>query len=161
MKFGPTDAKEAIIFATEELRADIQYEIMRGMKAAGVSRAELAKRIGVSAAWVSQILSDDANLTIESIAKVFLALGCQPKMLCTQAAAHFEDVVVENGAWAGSWHKMMTTDYVASGATKASSNDTAKALIQIITERPVSPRPVQRSNDNYGGDRQARRSALV
>lgn len=75
MKFGPQNKDETAVFALEELRADVQYEMLKRMKEMGLSQASLAKKMGVSAAWVSQILDDDANLTLESIAKVFTALS--------------------------------------------------------------------------------------
>lgn len=75
MTFGPSDRKEAEIFALEGLRADVQYEILKAIRAAGITQAELARRMGVKPAWVSQLLGDDANLTLESIAKIFTALN--------------------------------------------------------------------------------------
>lgn len=75
MSIGPQNRNEAQTFAFEELRADIQYEILKALKQEGISQSDLAKRLGCSAGCVSQFLDDDANMTLESISKVFLALG--------------------------------------------------------------------------------------
>jgi transcriptional regulator with XRE-family HTH domain len=72
--FGPQNKDEALVFASEGLRADIQYEILKALKAQNLSQTALAERLGCSSACVSQFLDDDANLTIESMAKVLLAL---------------------------------------------------------------------------------------
>lgn len=74
MSFGPRDQNEEFIFALENLRADFQYAVLKALKQQGISQAELARRLGVSAPWVSQILSDEANITIESAARVIAAL---------------------------------------------------------------------------------------
>lgn len=71
---GPRTEDERGVFACEELRADVQLEIERALRAGEVSRAELARRLGCSQARVSQLLGDNANLTLETIARVFLAL---------------------------------------------------------------------------------------
>src|SRR6218665_1621029 len=75
MNFGPKNAGEEVEFAVERFRAEIQYAILRAMKEEGISQAQLAERVGYSPATISQFLDDDANLTVESIAKLFLALG--------------------------------------------------------------------------------------
>ena len=72
--FGPKNAKEAEVFAIEELIAETQYCIQSVMKEKGVRRSELAKRLGCSAANVTRMLSEDSNLTLESIARVLHAV---------------------------------------------------------------------------------------
>ena len=86
MSFGPIDQQEAAVFALEGLRADFQYEVLRALKLAGITQAELARRMNVAPAWVSQILSDDANVTLESIAKVFAALQTECRIETTAIA---------------------------------------------------------------------------
>ena len=71
---GPRNLKEAEIYAIEELRADIQYCIQSVMGRKNVNRSELATRLGCSPANVTQMLSDDSNLKLESIARIFHAL---------------------------------------------------------------------------------------
>jgi predicted XRE-type DNA-binding protein len=79
--FGPGNKNEALVFVCEGLRADIQYEILKALKAQNMSQSALAERLGCSPACVSQFLDDDANLTTDSMAKVLLALdpfvGCR------------------------------------------------------------------------------------
>lgn len=73
--FKVSNHDEAEIFAFEELKADIQLEIEKILIDNKISRKDLAKRMNCSPAWVSQALGDDANLTLESVSKIFLALG--------------------------------------------------------------------------------------
>ena len=71
---GPRNPEEAEVYAVEELLADTQYCIQSVMGRKNVSRSELAKRLGCSPANVTQMLSEDSNLTLESIARIFHAL---------------------------------------------------------------------------------------
>ena len=54
-------------------------EIMRAMSAAGVSRAELARRLGVSRAAVTMLLARD-NIGEEMIGRVAAVLGVRARL---------------------------------------------------------------------------------
>jgi len=70
------DNTQAAIFAEEALVVDVQIFLHNLMEEKGVSRAELAKAMGVSRARVTQILSDECrNLTVRSLARAAYALG--------------------------------------------------------------------------------------
>ena len=75
--FKPQNFQEECAALAEKLRFQIQYAIQVTMKNREISRKSLAKKAGCSAANISQLLRDDANLRIETIAKVFCALGEQ------------------------------------------------------------------------------------
>ena len=86
-RFGPKNRNEREIFAIENLRADLQYTLHNVMREKKVSRKELAKRLNCSQANVTQLLGDDANPTVETIARIFLAL--QDEILLT--SKHLEE----------------------------------------------------------------------
>ena len=72
--FADVEFNEA--YVEESLVAEVQYDIARMMKAKSVSRAELARRLKVSAPYVTQMLgNEDANLTLRTIARIYDALG--------------------------------------------------------------------------------------
>jgi len=73
--FGAKSEQEREVFAIEGLRADVQLTIQEVMFAKGITRSHLAKLLGCSPANVTQLLAEDGNPTIESIARVFHALG--------------------------------------------------------------------------------------
>lgn len=103
MSFGPRDANEAVIFALEGLRSDFQYEVLKALKTQSLTQADLARRLGVAPAWVSQILSDDANVTLESIAKVFAALGVNCSFSSSSANASGVSVAPAVSKPQGAW----------------------------------------------------------
>jgi transcriptional regulator with XRE-family HTH domain len=45
------------------------------MQKQGISRAELARRMGTSRAYITKLLDGNANFTLETITKVAMALG--------------------------------------------------------------------------------------
>ncbi len=47
------------------------------MEAQGVTRAELARRLGTSQAYVTRVLSGNANFTLKTMSKLASALGMQ------------------------------------------------------------------------------------
>lgn len=49
--------------------------IEEAMETEGVSRAELARRLGKSKGWVTQLLDGEANKTIRTVADVLAVLG--------------------------------------------------------------------------------------
>ncbi|MCR5582449.1 MAG: helix-turn-helix domain-containing protein [Eggerthellaceae bacterium] len=54
----------------------LQSEIYGRMKELGVTQKELAKKMGVSPAAVSKMLSKDSNMRISTIARIASALEC-------------------------------------------------------------------------------------
>jgi transcriptional regulator with XRE-family HTH domain len=59
----------------EGLKLDFAEEVGRLMEEQSVSRAELARRLGTSPAYVTKILRWTANLTLVSMSRIALALG--------------------------------------------------------------------------------------
>ena len=66
-------AKEELAYSATELIAEL-------MDSEGVSKAELATRIGKSKAHVTQILSGSRNMTMHTLAEFTFALGYTVKL---------------------------------------------------------------------------------
>lgn len=67
----------------EGLVADAQLMLHELMLAKGITRAELAERLGVSRARVSQLFSSECrNFTIRLFARAVYALGEKPSVTC-------------------------------------------------------------------------------
>ncbi|WP_334131521.1 helix-turn-helix transcriptional regulator [Silanimonas lenta] len=59
----------------EEAKLDFALGLARQLERAGLSKAELAERLGVSKPFVTRMLRGDSNLTIETMAKAAKAAG--------------------------------------------------------------------------------------
>ena len=62
-------------FKLEELLYDLTETIYERMKQKGISQRELAKRLGVSDAYISKILKGNENISLKTLIKLALALG--------------------------------------------------------------------------------------
>ena len=51
-------------------------EMTKVMKMKNVSKTDLAKKVGVSKAYVTKILKGDVNFTVETMVKFAMAVGC-------------------------------------------------------------------------------------
>lgn len=78
------------LYAIEGLVADAAELVAQLMEEQGVNKAALARRLGKSRAWVTQLLSGKANMTIRTFAEVVHVLGTQVK-LSTPAEATRQD----------------------------------------------------------------------
>jgi transcriptional regulator with XRE-family HTH domain len=70
-----TSLDPKVIEAEETLLIDFHFQIQEMMSDKGISRTELAEKAGISKARLSQILSNEANPTLKSMARLFHALG--------------------------------------------------------------------------------------
>jgi transcriptional regulator with XRE-family HTH domain len=66
-------------FHVDAAKVELSEQIYIAMNELGVSEAELSRRLGVSRAYVNKVLKGAANLTIESLVKIGLALGRELK----------------------------------------------------------------------------------
>jgi len=68
-------ARQRSAYWEEELLLTVARRISDTMADQDVSRSELARRLGVSPAYVTKLLRGHANMTIETLAKIAFALG--------------------------------------------------------------------------------------
>jgi transcriptional regulator with XRE-family HTH domain len=59
----------------ERLIIEVAHLICKSMEEKQIKRSQLAKVLGKSKSWVTQILHADANLTIRTIADIFTVMG--------------------------------------------------------------------------------------
>ncbi|MBN8808760.1 MAG: helix-turn-helix transcriptional regulator [Sphingomonas sp.] len=71
------------VFAEEAFIVDTQILLDRIMKEKNISRADLARLMGVSRARVTQVFSDDCkNFTLRLLARAMFALEEKPEITC-------------------------------------------------------------------------------
>jgi len=56
---------------------DFTEALCAAMEEKGVTRSELARRLGTSQAYITRVLSGHANLTLKTMSKLAFALGLQ------------------------------------------------------------------------------------
>jgi transcriptional regulator with XRE-family HTH domain len=63
--------------AFEQAKLKIVDQIVEAMNSEGVNKAELARRLCKSRAYITQILQGDVNFTIESLVRIATTLDCE------------------------------------------------------------------------------------
>lgn len=63
--------------AEVQLRASVAAALASALRRRGLTQRQLAARLGVSEARVSQLLSASGNLTVRTLARVAVVLGCE------------------------------------------------------------------------------------
>jgi transcriptional regulator with XRE-family HTH domain len=69
------EARQSVGYWAEIPITEFTEDICRLMDEQGVSRAELARRLGTSRAYVTKLLGGDANFTLQTMTRVAMALG--------------------------------------------------------------------------------------
>lgn len=112
----------------ENLVVDITEDICEIMEAKGMSRADLARELGKSRAWVTKVLRGDQNLTLKTVVDVFWSLGYKLNMKS------------ELANWRAGWTQSATAYESQSTITVRSPrkavDDTAR-----YTEEPIGQAP--------------------
>ena len=68
------------LLSIEALVAEASETIARLMAEQNVSKADLARRLNKSRAWVTQLLSGKANMTVRTLAEVVYAVDAELKL---------------------------------------------------------------------------------
>ncbi len=68
------------LLSIETLVAEASESIARLMAEQNISKADLARRLGKSRSWVTQLLSGGSNMTIRTLAEVTFALDAEVKL---------------------------------------------------------------------------------
>ena len=69
------EAESSVDFWVDGPITEFAEDIWRLMEEQKVSRAELARRLGTSRAYVTKLLGGNANFTLQTMTKVAMALG--------------------------------------------------------------------------------------
>ena len=67
--------KQTTEYWVEMAKDEVADEIFELMEQEGINKAELARRLGKSRAYITKVLQGGENLTIESMVKIGLVLG--------------------------------------------------------------------------------------
>lgn len=76
-KFSNADEKA---FAREEIVYNVTEDILVILENSGISKKELARRLGRSGSFVTQILSGVRNMTLGTLSDICFVLGKKPKV---------------------------------------------------------------------------------
>ena len=87
---GFDSEEDRIAYSADRIQLDILGVIMRRMEELGLSKSELATRVGVSKSYVSQLFSTDKRLSLKTLARLEDALEGRFNIRFSDVAADFE-----------------------------------------------------------------------
>jgi transcriptional regulator with XRE-family HTH domain len=73
-------------FQIEGIKVEIAEQICLAMERRQINKAELARRLGKSPAYVTKVLQGTTNFTLESLVRIARALSCQIELTLKLAA---------------------------------------------------------------------------
>ncbi|VAV88924.1 hypothetical protein MNBD_ALPHA02-800 [hydrothermal vent metagenome] len=91
--FEPKNHEESIVAVVMGLVMDMQFSVQAAMKNRRISQKKLAELMGCSAPNVSQMLADDANPRVETIAKALAVMG--EKFVFATESLHGEWITID------------------------------------------------------------------
>jgi len=74
------EAENTAEYQFEKAVVDLTEQICEIMEAQGISRADLARRLGKSRPWVTKVLRGDRNLTLKTITDILWELGYRARI---------------------------------------------------------------------------------
>jgi transcriptional regulator with XRE-family HTH domain len=107
--------KERRLFEQERLILDATENVFALMESNEVSKAELARRLGRTRAYITQILSGARNMTLRTLADVLFACGARARIrtepleydsIVVAASPQRVDVDLAPSVWTRSVHTM-------------------------------------------------------
>lgn len=69
------EVEDSFEYKLKSLELELTEKILAAMKAKGLSRSDLAGRLGTSKAAVSKLLNDGSNITLKRLLKISTAVG--------------------------------------------------------------------------------------
>lgn len=136
---------EIEIEAVERFLADAQLRLHQLMEVKGVSRSTLAAKLGMSKSRVSAMFGPNANLTLETVARILFALEESGAVLSSPAIDR----------------RMAVLQSARKGAKPVGRRD-LKPLFDCLVTRHCGPDTwAQIGNDNRAGERAGYSAAVL
>ncbi|WP_010325438.1 helix-turn-helix domain-containing protein [Marinobacterium stanieri] len=76
------------LFAREQLIMNVTEDLLVELDKSGVTRKELARRLGKSKSAVSQMLDGNRNMTLGSLSDICFEVGLTPRVVVSTDANH-------------------------------------------------------------------------
>lgn len=88
---------EARAYAREDLIYNVTEDLLVQMEELGVTKLELARRLGKSRSYVTQMLSGARNMTLGTLSDICFELGITPQVIWGVEAAESKELEVQWG----------------------------------------------------------------
>ena len=118
-------------YQLERVIVDLTEDICQIMEDKGISRADLARQLGRSRAWVTKLLRGDRNLTLKTIVDILWELGYKPNVAVEPG---YDSLEVWDQELGEDQSQEVITVYAASGERASDSNEYIEQAVEEPTE---------------------------
>ena len=96
------------IYVAEGLALDVALQLGKILEKRGFQRKELAKKVGVSPAYISELLNGATNMTLLTLSKFAIALGLEATILLKNSEEKYG--VIDSYFCPDDWSGVFSTD---------------------------------------------------
>ncbi len=116
---------EARAYAREDLIYNVTEELLVQMEELGVTKLELARRLGKSRSYVTQMLSGARNMTLGTLSDICFELGISPQVIFSVEGADTKELEIQRDG---------------SPVWEPSDNGVCSDVIQVLGENVIDMR---------------------
>ena len=120
---GLAKAQKRLAYHEEGLFLDVATRVIDAMENRGITRSDLARRLGVNPAYITKILHGHANLSLESLAKVAFAMGLKWECILLSADAQLGPFSMVDGFGGAAIRTVQTATVEGLGAKLGSDEN--------------------------------------
>jgi transcriptional regulator with XRE-family HTH domain len=141
-----TIPSDEFLFAEDALISNAQFVVHNLMANRGMTRADLARKLGVSDARVSQMFSDSApNLTLKTLAHIFCVLGEE----CRITSDGWEAILAKGADCAEVGSDAAPDEMLVAPSPRRQPAMDIAAIFDLTNTLSIRSYESESSNDNY------------
>ncbi len=118
-KYEPLGDAEDRAFAREDLVYNVTEDLLVFLEDNNISKKELARRLGKSKSYITQVLSGSRNMTLGSFSDICFSLGFKPEI---KIPVHEEPIAEKTANTWGTFGKINNTEKTKKKLIKHESN---------------------------------------
>lgn len=126
--------EEQRLYARDMCMLSVTGDVIAALEEAGMSRAELAERVGRTKGFVSQVLSGSRNMTLGTLSDMLWAVGKEVRGLTLRPLGEMRVPSEAMDAWLESEGRIRQAHI---GAAISSDNDLGEDL-ESMSEQPLA-----------------------
>lgn len=116
--------------ACERLQFNAMEDILLAMQDAGVNQSDLARKLGKSKSYVSQLLDGKRNMTLKTLSDISYALGAEARVAIFRNGVDVSHQVIPERSWSKEIRPDVTKGVIIAVTLPASESDRAQYVIE-------------------------------
>jgi transcriptional regulator with XRE-family HTH domain len=132
--FESSSIRNRRLLRQEELILEITEALIEALENEGISKTDLASKLGKSKGFVSQILAGGRNLTLRTIADVADSLGCRINVICEKIRQKEAETIIAISDYKREAPRWMMPDPIVIKVSPSGKKELARAPVDSWVE---------------------------